>query len=95
MKTYQITVTAADLPYIIEAIGLRALTLQQAIQTQCAQPEIKSEIVVPPEAPKKRTRKSSKRDAVLKILAKNPNISTAELARRAEVSYVTAAKARK
>ena len=117
MKNYQITITGTDVPYLIEAIGLRALSLQRSIQMQVEEIEAKARqaieqpktitiaaepIVVPKEAkveapePKEKISRKAKRAILMRILrAKGAeDLSTAEIARRAGVSYVTAMKAR-
>lgn len=116
MKTYQITLSSADVPYVLEAIALRAVSLQHEIQRQINETEQR---VVAPQNPivvsenkvdaeveawhkeiKKVAKKASgsrakKKANLLKIIKENPDFSTAEVARRAGVSYVTAYKARK
>lgn len=122
MKTYQITLTSADIPYVLEAIGLRAMSLQHEIQRQIQETEQRlletQKPIVVPQAPaqitpdaeveawhkeiqkvaKKSTKTGSrakKKAHLLKLIKENPDLSTAEIARRAGVSYVTAHKARK
>lgn len=118
MKTYQITLSSADVPYVMEAIALRAMSLQHEIQRQINENEqrllqAQKPIVVPQESKvdaeveawhkeiKKaaKTAKSGsrakKKAALMQIIKENPDLSTAEIARRAKVSYVTAHKARK
>ena len=138
MKTYQISISAADLPYVMEAITLRAMTLHQSIQNQiialeeedrkrqdearrAALPDPFDEPIVPKEllpaaqikhaedlekhvisdvdkATEKKAPVSRKyKRAMLMRVLKSKNaadLSTAEIARRAGVSYVTAHKAR-
>lgn len=124
MKTYQITLSSVDIPYVLEAIGLRAMSLQHEIQRQIQETEqrlleTQKPIVVPQEpkekvsvdaeveawhkeikkVAKKSTTKTSsrakKKAHLLKLIKENPDLPTAEIARRAGVSYVTAYKARK
>lgn len=124
MKNYQISFSYADLPYVMEAITMRALTLQQSIQDQIVasdQEDIKrreeerraalpdpfaeefeikdTEIIITsdeikPEKPA--VSRKQKRAALMRILKSkgSADLSTAEIARRAGVSYVTAHKAR-
>lgn len=115
---YNISISQADLPYVIEAIGLRAMTIQESIRAQVraeeearirkadeerraamSDPFDDKPIIVPPtlkEVIGKVTREE-KRDGLMRVLkAKGADdLTTAEIARRAGVSYVTAAKARK
>lgn len=135
MKTYQISISSADLPYVMEAITLRALTLQQSINNQIVAfeeaerkrqdearraalpdpfendmdiPVTKVELTKPIIVPKAPTdisehikevakvSRKQKRAALMRILKakSSADLSTAEIARRAGVSYVTAHKAR-
>lgn len=114
MKNYQITISGGDVPYILEAIGLRAISLQQSIRMQIEEVEararqaeqpktitISSDPIAIPEKTKeepnvKTVSRKSKRAALMRVLrSKNAtDLSTAEIARRAGVSYVTAMKAR-
>ena len=108
MKTYQITISSVDLPYVLEAIGLRALSLQQSIQSQvqaAEKIETSQPIVVPKDPETKQWLKEiekvaggsrkEKRDRLMKLIKAHPELTTAEIARRAGVSYLTAHKARK
>lgn len=118
MKTYQITLSSADVPYVLEAIGLRAMSLQHEIQRQINETEqrllqAQKPIVVPQGAKvdaeveawhreikkvakaAKTGARAKKKAVLMQIIKDNPDLSTAEIARRAKVSYVTAAKARK
>ena len=119
MKTYQITLSSVDLPYVLEAIGLRAMSLQHEIQRQIHETEQRllqaQKPIVVPQEPKadpeveawhkeiqkvasktaKTGSRAKKKAFLMKLIKENPNLSTAEIARRAGVSYVTAYKARK
>ncbi len=127
---YNISISQADLPYVIEAIGLRAMTIQESIRAQVrAEEEARirkadeerraalpdpfddKPIIVPPtfkevvetskaqtihaDAVAKPSRKE-KRAALMRVLKSKgaADLTTAEIARRAGVSYVTAMKAR-
>lgn len=114
MKTYNISITSADLPYIMEAIKLRALNLQQAIAQQmvaaddyerqkeaearrAAMPDPFADPIVVPKGDKKpEVSRKEKRAGLIKLIKskEGATLSTAEIARRAGVSYVTAHKAR-
>ena len=122
MKTYQITLSSVDIPYVLEAIGLRAMSLQHEIQRQIQETEQRlletQKPIVVPQAPAQITpdaeveawhkeiqkvasktaktgSRAKKKAFLMKLIKENPNLSTAEIARRAGVSYVTAYKARK
>lgn len=118
MKTYQITLSSADVPYVMEAIALRAMSLQHEIQRQINETEqrllqAQKPILVPQEAKvdaeveawhreikkvakaAKTGARAKKKAVLMQIIKDNPDLSTAEIARRAKVSYVTAAKSRK
>lgn len=135
MDTYNIYITQADLPYVIEAIGLRAVTIQESIRSQvkileeqhrrqiedqqrrkaeeerrAAMPdpfeqtptfqeliEVSKAQVEHAKAVEKQPSRKQKRATLMRVLKGKgaADLSTAEIARRAGVSYVTAMKARK
>lgn len=100
MNTLTFTISKEDFPFLIAALSQRHDTLQGSLIMQARDAERRQEqIVVPQQAPKaapvKKAAKAplAQRRALLQKLAKT-NISVAELARQAGVSYVTAQKAR-
>ncbi len=128
MDTYNIYITQADLPYVIEAIGLRAVTIQESIRSQVkileeqhrrqiedqqrrkAEEERRAampdpfepaptfqELIATAQPKEKQPSRKQKRATLMRILKGKgaADLSTAEISRRAGVSYVTAAKARK
>ncbi len=118
MNNYHLSFVETDIPYIIEAIGLRSIMLQESIRMQvknieetrrrdadaerrAALPDpfdAKEPITIKASEPQQEEKKSrkQKRAALMRVLNSKASaeLSTAEIARRAGVSYVTAMKAR-